>query len=48
AIDDLKKAGSDFVDMSGSGSTVFAVFEDRNKAEFAYRTLAMQWDSLLL
>ena len=48
AMDELIKAGSDFVDMSGSGSTVFAVFEDRNKAELAYRTLAMQWDSLLL
>ncbi len=48
AMDELIKAGADFVDMSGSGSTVFAVFEDRNKADFAYRTLAMQWDSLLL
>ena len=48
AIDDLKKVGSDFVDVSGSGSTVFAIFEDRDKADFAYRTLAMQWDSLLL
>ncbi|MBP5442897.1 MAG: 4-(cytidine 5'-diphospho)-2-C-methyl-D-erythritol kinase [Treponema sp.] len=48
ALDELSKVGSDFVDMSGSGSTVFAVFEDRNKAEAAYRTLAMQWDSLLV
>ncbi|MBO4320324.1 MAG: 4-(cytidine 5'-diphospho)-2-C-methyl-D-erythritol kinase [Treponema sp.] len=48
AVEDLKKVGSDFADMSGSGSTVFAVFEDRDKAEFAYRKLAMQWDTLLL
>ena len=32
ALSEIRKCGADFADMSGSGSTVFGVFEDRKKA----------------
>lgn len=32
ALSEIRKCGVDFADMSGSGSTVFGVFEDRKKA----------------
>jgi len=39
AIDELKNAGADFVDMSGSGSTVFGIFEDENSLNNAFKKL---------
>lgn len=44
AVDDLKKAGCCYSEMSGSGSTVFGVFEDEQKAIAACDLLADTWN----
>ena len=48
ALDALKASGADFVDMSGSGSTVFGVFGDRRRALQAQDLLSGQWKSVLV
>ena len=48
ALESLKFAGADFVDMSGSGSTVFGIFEDRNRALFAKKKLDEDWQTELV
>ncbi|MBR6081011.1 MAG: hypothetical protein IKP60_12755 [Treponema sp.] len=47
-LDAVKTSGADFVDMSGSGSTVFGVFEDRDRAEFAKGRLDRDWRTVLV
>ncbi len=47
AILDLKGAGAVFADMSGSGSTVFGVFEDASSAEKAQSALCSKWNCVL-
>lgn len=42
-IDNLKKMGADFVQMSGSGSTVFGVFSDYNVGKNACTNLKKIW-----
>ncbi len=42
-MDSLKVLGADFVQMSGSGSTVFGVFSDFNLGENAYTNLRTRW-----
>ena len=48
ALDAVKTSGADFVDMSGSGSTVFGVFEDRDRAEFVKGRLERDWRTVLV
>jgi len=48
ALDALRASGADFVDMSGSGSTVFGVFDERSRALLAKDLLAGQWESVLV
>ncbi len=43
-MNDLKVLGADFVQMSGSGSTVFGVFSDFNLGENAYTNLKVRWN----
>lgn len=43
----LKQCGADFADMSGSGSTVFGVFENREKALSAQKTLDGEFKTVL-
>lgn len=43
----LKNAGAFFSQMSGSGSTVFALFEDMKKAKKASQELQSQWRVIL-
>lgn len=40
AVEELKKAGCCYAEMSGSGSTVFGVFEDKNLADSVCCSLA--------
>ncbi len=47
AILDLKKEGAVFSDMSGSGSTVFGVFEDDASAKNALSALKLKWKCVL-
>jgi 4-diphosphocytidyl-2-C-methyl-D-erythritol kinase len=48
ALADLRKSGSDFVDMSGSGSTVFAAFVDKERAINAMNELSSKWHVVLV
>ncbi len=48
ALECLRSSGADFVDMSGSGSTVFGVFADRDQAVFAKRHLEVRWRTALV
>lgn len=43
-MENLKILGADFVQMSGSGSTVFGVFSDFNLGENAYTNLKKRWN----
>lgn len=43
-MNNLKVLGADFVQMSGSGSTVFGVFSDFNLGENAYTNLKVRWN----
>jgi 4-diphosphocytidyl-2-C-methyl-D-erythritol kinase len=40
ALAAITDVGADFADMTGSGSTVFGVFEAKQKAQDAYNRLA--------
>ncbi len=44
----MESAGADFVDMSGSGSTIYGIFEDRNDAENARNFLMKDWQVVLV
>ena len=48
ALRDIKESGALFSDMSGSGSTVFGVFDSAQKAQDAMSFLAGKWDAALL
>jgi len=47
ALEALRNAGADFADMSGSGTTVFGIFEERDKALQAQGVLASKWESVI-
>ena len=44
----MEGAGADAAMMTGSGPTVFGIFEDRDKAEFAYKSLAPIYEETYL
>lgn len=44
----VKRTGADFVDMSGSGSTVFGIFQEQARAERAFQELAKHWRTVLV
>ena len=48
ALDCLKKNGADFTDMSGSGSTVFGIFEDRDKALAVKKRMETAFQAVLV
>jgi len=48
AIEDLKKAGCCFAEMSGSGSTVFGVFTLKQQADSVCDLLAAAWNCKLV
>ena len=48
ALDDVKASGALFCDMSGSGSTVFGVWESAEQARGAYGFLSGKWNAALL
>lgn len=48
ALDMLKEFGADFVDMSGSGSTVFGVFEDKDRARYAMERFDNRFKAVLV
>lgn len=48
ALDDVKSSGALFSDMSGSGSTVFGVWESEEEARDAYGFLSGKWNATLL
>ncbi len=43
ALSDIRDYGADFAEMTGSGSTVFGVFESEKKAQQAYNKLSACW-----
>ncbi|MCR5219274.1 4-(cytidine 5'-diphospho)-2-C-methyl-D-erythritol kinase [Treponema sp.] len=47
ALNDLRNAGADFADMSGSGSTVFGIFADKKDALKASERLSEKWKTVL-
>ena len=47
ALDAIKSTGAAFADMSGSGSTVFGVYEERVEALQAQTVLAQKWKTVL-
>jgi 4-diphosphocytidyl-2-C-methyl-D-erythritol kinase len=47
ALEQLKKTGADYVEMSGSGSTVFGVFTLRQQAIYSSNLLADSWNCVL-
>lgn len=48
ALLDVKSSGALFSDMSGSGSTVFGVFESEKDAKKAFDCLSEKWNATLL
>lgn len=48
ALDAIKGAKADFADMSGSGSTVFGIFKDRDAALKARDLLSRDWEVVLV
>lgn len=48
ALDDVKDSGALFCDMSGSGATVFGVYEDASHLEAANRQLSDKWKTVSL
>ena len=44
----MRKSGADACVMSGSGPTVYGIFNDRDKAEDAYDKLSKKYDSVYL
>lgn len=45
--DELVQLGAQFAQMSGSGATVFGLFEDQEAAKKAYVRLRMRWQTVL-
>jgi 4-diphosphocytidyl-2-C-methyl-D-erythritol kinase len=43
ALEDMRSAGALFTEMTGSGSTVFGVFDSPGTAQCAYETLQKVW-----
>lgn len=43
ALEDLVVSGATYVQMSGSGSSVFGVFDSKRKADSAFLTLSDKW-----
>ena len=48
ALEDVKSSGALFSDMSGSGSTVFGVYESASQAKGALNFLSGKWNATLL
>lgn len=48
ALDDVKSTGALFCDMSGSGSTVFGVYEDASHLRAASQRLSSKWKAVSL
>ena len=48
ALAAVKRSGASFADMSGSGSTVFGVFEGRERALQAQEVLSKRWKIVLV
>ena len=48
ALDDVRAAGALFCDMSGSGSTVFGVFADKESCLKAQKNLNSKWKTVSL
>jgi len=48
ALQALKDCGADFVDMSGSGSSVFGIFNELGTAQAALQILAENWQATLV
>ncbi|MBE6353583.1 4-(cytidine 5'-diphospho)-2-C-methyl-D-erythritol kinase [Treponema rectale] len=47
ALNDIREAGADFADMTGSGSTVFGIFAERKDALKASERLLDKWKTVL-
>ena len=43
ALDDLRRVGASYAEMSGSGSTVYGIFSSEEEAENARSVLASSW-----
>lgn len=48
ALQALRQCGADFVDMSGSGSSVFGIFKEVEKAQAAFQILSENWHAALV
>lgn len=48
AIEDVKKCGADWAEMSGSGSTVFGIFESEKLAKKALSECQKKWSCVLV
>ena len=48
ALNCIKECNADFADMSGSGSTVYGVFEDAEYAEKAFSAALERWNAVLV
>lgn len=48
ALRDIKSAGADWADMSGSGAAVFGVFESKENAQAAFAKLKKSWQYCVL
>jgi len=48
ALDELKRLGADYAQMSGSGSTVFGVFTKKQQATYCSNLLAETWSCKLV
>lgn len=48
ALRDVKNSGALWADMSGSGATVFGVFETKQSAENAYSLLKKSWSNCVI
>lgn len=48
ALEDVRSTGASFYDMSGSGSTVFGVYEDASHLEAANQWLSDKWETVSL
>lgn len=47
ALEDILECGADWADMSGSGATVFGVFESKSAAEKAFLKCQKKWKCVL-
>jgi len=48
ALEDLKKSGAVFADMSGSGASLFGVFDSAESARIAWNELRRKWNCYVL